>query len=177
MRQLSFDFTKNYKKEFGGSLLLGKRKSKRPLSTKHPLHLVLKSSYKGVFNPSNKSLRELIQKQSKRFGIKIYDYAVNWSHIHLIIRIKDRTDYLKFIRAITSIIALRAKEFDSKFDQVFTLRPFTRILSWGRDFRNALSYQVLNQLEAVGLARRTKKKKKHIKSKRSFTSRILDQGL
>ena len=60
MKQLFFDFIQGYKKEFGGSLPVGKRKSKRPLSTKHPIHLILKSSQKGLFNPMNISLDQLI---------------------------------------------------------------------------------------------------------------------
>ena len=158
MRQLAFSFTQDYKKHFGGSLLVGKRKSKRPLSTKHPMHLVLRSSFKGIFNPSNRSLHELIHQQAKKFGIQIYDLALNWSHIHLLIRIQNRSDYLRFIRALTSIIAARAKEFDPKFKQIFTIRPFTRILNWGRDFKNALNYQILNQLESVGLIKRNKER-------------------
>ena len=64
MRQASFSFIKDYRKEFGGSLLEGKRKTKRPLSTKHPLHLILKSSYSGVFAPGNISLEKLIRSQA-----------------------------------------------------------------------------------------------------------------
>lgn len=71
MKQTSFGFLRNYKKEFGGSLLAGKRKTKRPLSTKHPLHLVLKSSHKGLFNPGNLNLESLIRTQAKKFGIRI----------------------------------------------------------------------------------------------------------
>ena len=162
MRQAAFSFLKDYKKEFGGSLLQGKRKSKRPLSTKHPLHLVLKSCLKGVFNPGNKSLKELIRSQCHQFGIKIYDLALNWSHIHLVIKIQDRKDYLKLIRSLTSILAgrIRRAKKDLINEDIFTLRPFTRILTWGRDFKNALEYQVLNQLEAWGLIKREKKFKK-----------------
>lgn len=160
MKQLSLGFMQNYKKEFGGSLLIGKRKSKRPLSTKHPIHLVLKSSFKGVFNPSNKSLYELIKKQARKYGVRIYDLAINWSHIHCVIRIKGREDYLKFIRSLTSVISQRAKRHDSTLTQLFTLRPYTRIISWGRDFKRVLNYQVLNQLESFGLIKRNKVCKK-----------------
>ncbi len=165
MRQTSFDFIKNYKKEFGGALLSGKRKTQRPLSTKHPIHLILKSSFKCLFNPSNKSLHALIRNQGRKFGVKIYDFALNWSHIHLLIKIENRSDYVKFIRSLTSILALKAKIFDEKFNNIFSLRPFTRILSWGKDFKNVLSYQILNQLEAVGQIKRSKKTKSKDKPK------------
>ncbi len=156
MRQTSFQFLKNYKREFGGSLLDGKRKSKRPLSTKHPLHLILKSSHNGLFNPGNQSLEKLIRSQAKKFGIKIYDLALNWSHIHFLIKLQDRRDYVKFVRSLTSILAIKIRKMKPHLKAIFDLRPYTRIISWGRDFKEVLNYQVLNQLEALGLIDRKK---------------------
>lgn len=149
-RQLSFFKNKN---SFGGSLLIGHRKIQRPLSTKSAIHLILKSQHKGIFNPSNQSLLRLIRSQAEKFNIRLYEVAVNWSHIHMVIKIKSREDYLKFIRALTSLIAMRAQ----KAQKVFTLRPFTRLVAWGKDFENIIQYQILNQLEANGLISRSKK--------------------
>jgi REP element-mobilizing transposase RayT len=163
MRQTSFGFLKDYKKEFGGSLLEGKRKTKRPLSTKHPIHLILKSSHKSLFNPGNQSLNNLIRSQAKKFNIKIYDLAVNWSHIHLLIKLQDREDYLKFIRSLTSILVQKIREKKPDLEQIFTLRPYTRILSWGKDFKTVLQYQILNQMESFGLIKREKKHNKQPK--------------
>ena len=160
MRQTSFSFLKDYKKEFGGSLLLGKRKMRRPLSTKKPLHLILKSSHTGVFNPGNRSLEKLIRSQAEKFQIQIYDLALNWSHVHILIRIRDRADYVKFIRALTSIISFKLRKFKPALKEIFTLRPFTRVIEWGRDFKRVLSYQILNQLESLGFIKRDKKSNK-----------------
>ena len=148
MKQTSFSFFQNYKKEFGGSLLLGKRKEKRPLSTKNPIHLVLKSDEKASFHPCNQEMKNLIQDTASEFGIKIYDLALNWNHIHCLMKIPSRDSYVKFIRALTSRMKVK-----------FILRPFTRILSWGRDFKNALNYLLKNKMEAFGLKREPKKKK------------------
>lgn len=125
----------------------------------------LKSKFHFLFhktenNPSNKSLHEVIRRQAILFGVRVYDSALNWLHIHLLIRVKNRRDYVKFIRSLTAIIALKAKAYSSKFERIFNLRPFTRILSWGKDFKNALDYHVLNQLESLGHVVRTKKKYK-----------------
>ena len=98
MRQTSFSFLKNYKRSFGGSLLAGKRKTKRPLSTKHPIHLIIKSCHQCLFNPGNPSLEKLIHETAVKFNIKIYDLALNWSHIHFLIRISDQRNYNAFIR-------------------------------------------------------------------------------
>ncbi len=43
MQQLNFFRPTSFKKEHGGSISTGKRKNRRPLSTKAPIHLVLKS--------------------------------------------------------------------------------------------------------------------------------------
>ncbi len=59
------------KKENGGSLLLGKRKGPRALSTKHAIHLVLKSDLKGVFGPGNRGLEQLIRNTAERFHIRV----------------------------------------------------------------------------------------------------------
>ena len=165
MRQASFSFIKDYRKEFGGTLLEGKRKTKRPLSTKHPMHLILKSSCSGVFAPGNISLEKLIRSQAKKFGLKIYDLALNWSHIHFILKIESRKDYNKFIRSLTAILAKRIRKLKPHLDVIFDLRPFTRIMSWGRDFKRGLDYLILNQMEAFGLVIRPKKKPKKRKSR------------
>ena len=159
MRQTSFSFLRDYKKEFGGSLLLNKRKTKRPLSTKHPLHLILKSCHKGLFSPSNLSLQKLIKDQAQKFHIKIYDMAVNWSHIHLLIKLKNQNDYTKFIRSLTSIIAAKIRKAKPHLTEIFTLRPYTRMITWGKQFKTALQYQIINQMESFGLIKRVKKTK------------------
>lgn len=164
---------------FGGSLQIGRRKIARPLSTKSAIHLVLKADSKSIFNPGNRSLEKLIQQQAKKFQIKVYQMAINWSHIHAVIKIKSRSDYVKFIRALTSLLAMKAYKYwrrqnDSTLipEKVFTLRPFTRLIKWGRDFKRVMEYQILNQLEACGLISRKKcsvhtKSKVHVASTRS----------
>lgn len=149
-------FLKNYRKEFGGSLNSGRRKERRPLSTKHPLHLVLRSELAGVFNPGNRSIEKLIQTTAKKFGVKVYDLALNWNHIHCVIRIKNRESYNSFIRALTGTIARKNQIRRRQSERIFSLRPFTRILEWGRDFQTVLQYQIINQMEAFGLHNRKK---------------------
>ncbi len=113
------------------------------------------------------SLEKLIRDQAKKFNIKIYDMAVNWSHIHLVIQLKDKNDYTKFIRSLTSIITSKIRKVLPHLEEVFTLRPYTRIISWGRQFKNALRYQVINQMESFGLIKRDKNLIKHEKKKKS----------
>ena len=176
MKQASFGFLKDYKKEFGGSLLEGKRKTKRLISTKHPLHLILKSTHKNIFNPGNLSLEKLVRAQADKFGIQVYDLALNWSHIHCLLRIRKRADYIKFIRSLTAVLAMKIRQSRPDFKVIFDLRPFTRILSWGRDFKRGLEYQILNQMEAMGLIirpQKNQKKREKIRAKRKRPNRSL----
>ncbi len=89
---------------------------------------------------------------SKKWNITVYDNAVNFNHVHFIIRIKSESDYRSWIRELTSeIVRLISVKTGAKLTQFFSLRPWTRILHWGRDFKNALEYLNLNKMEVVGL--------------------------
>jgi len=165
MRQLGFSFQNDYKKEFGGSLLQGKRKSARPLSTKKPIHLILKYTRKRIFSPTDRKLKNLIRHQANKYGIKIYEIALNWTHVHLLIKLPSRDAYVAFIRTATSLVVsfvsksnamnLKTKGLDLK--SIFDLRPYTKILSWGKQFQRVVEYIELNTLEALGLIEREKR--------------------
>ena len=104
MRQFKFEFMNDYRTSFGGSLLQGKRKVARTLSTKNPIHLILKSSGNKFFNPGNISLEALIHKFAAKNKIRIQRTSLNWSHIHMIIFIPSRAAYNAFIRSVTAAI-------------------------------------------------------------------------
>ena len=158
MKQLKLKYKNNFKKQFGGELLRGRRKTQRPLSIKKPIHLVLRSDTVNLFKPTNTSLEKLTYRIAGQFRIRIYDLSLNWNHIHAIIMIKDRNDYVRFIRALTSLISTKIKSKMNDLKSVFSLRPFTRILEWGKDFKHTQSYIYQNQLEAFGYIKREKLK-------------------
>lgn len=152
VRQTGFSFIKDYKKEFGGSRLEGRRKSRRPLSTRHPIHVVLKSTKHKVLHPSNGQLKQLLHRECERFQIRVYDFAINWSHIHILIKIPHREAYVSFVRSFCAqVIRLLSMGGANKLIGLFDLRPYTKIITWGRQFKNAYDYQKLNQLESYGL--------------------------
>jgi REP element-mobilizing transposase RayT len=173
MRQTSFSFIRNYKKEFGGSLLKGVRKTKRPLSTKHPIHLILKSCEPNLFNPGNRALEKTIRATARRFNVKLFDLTFNWSHIHSVIQIKDAEDYRAFIRAVTSLISALVKKNKPNLKTIFTLRPFTRVISWGRELKSVMNYQILNKMEAMGFGRQDKSNKRTRKEVSRNKKRVL----
>jgi REP element-mobilizing transposase RayT len=146
-KQLSFAQLHAPSKSFGGELLQGKRKSMRPLSSKHPHHLILKSTEalkNGGFFLHRKELEKEIARAAEKWGIKIHQQAICGNHLHFILRFCDRSAYRAFIRHLTGVIARKLK---IKWDH----RPFTRIVNWGKDFQKACRYVHQNFKESVGL--------------------------
>lgn len=153
-------------KHFGGEHLGNSNpKSKRPLSTKKAMHLVMRSSLaKGAqsLRRKDKQVFKIIYKQARQLGVKIYKYANGGNHLHMIILPLSRTAFNKFVRAVSGLIArliLSAERGSPAADnQFWDKRPFTRILEWGSDFNKACDYLLKNTLEAYGFVTYTPRK-------------------
>ncbi|OFZ13601.1 MAG: hypothetical protein A2Z20_09705 [Bdellovibrionales bacterium RBG_16_40_8] len=143
--------------QFGGSLLLKKRKSRRPLSVKLPLHLVLCADVSkiGSFLRHNITIEKTLQKYAKQFGVRIYHKATVQNHLHLVLKFNHRLNYQCFIRAVTGVLA-------KKLNIRWSVRPFSRIVQWGKDFKSIVKYVVMNELEAKGAINYQPRKKKYI---------------
>jgi REP element-mobilizing transposase RayT len=144
MRQTHFSFADKPapKLTHGGSNLPKKRKGARPLCEKSPLHLVMKCNQQ-IFEQRDVIIDTLVPCAHK-FGIPIYSFAIGHDHIHFITKVPSREAYVKFIRALTGMLAklLGAKLFASM--------AYTRIATWGRDYFNLLRYMQQNWDEACG---------------------------
>lgn len=153
MKQLNFISEKLVKREHGGSLSIGKRKSQRPLSVKRPIHLVLKSS---LAVGSRSLLRhrplveKIINKSKKRFNIRVYEFAIVSNHIHLLIKGYSRKDLQNFFRTVAGHIAqeiLRRCPLNcseaveaggaprTKENKFWQSRIYSRIVTWGREWQ------------------------------------------
>jgi len=150
-------------KEFGGSLLKKSHaKNPRPISTKHSMHLTLRSSKaRGeksfLANRKRSTLIESkVRSHAKKFGVQIYRYANVGNHIHLLVRATYRKGFISFLRAISGVIArivLGAERGRAKLKeaaQFWDQRPWTRILAWMKDFENVKKYVQQNFNEAMG---------------------------
>ena len=158
-RQLLFPgFEKLKVKDFGGSLIKGNAREPRPISVQRPIHLVMRSSlatgelsFLRARRP--RLIHELVHRLGRAHGVKIYRFANSGNHLHFIIRPVSRKAFLRFIRAITGLIAritLGVERGRAKNLKFWDARPFTRILEWGKDYRTSANYVLQNQLEALG---------------------------
>jgi REP element-mobilizing transposase RayT len=168
-------------KKFGGSYLKKcNPKKARPLSVKRPMHLVIRSSKAtGARSLLNKSRQvfDIVYRQGQLHGVKIYRYANAGNHLHLVILPRSANAFKKFIRAITGIIArlilgverglaksskiVPAQNDKANKINFWDQRPFTRIVEWGRDFKNICKYLMQNTLEAIGFIEFQTRKSKY----------------
>ena len=151
--------------QYGGTLRTkAKNRGARPLSLQDSMHLVLRSSQAknemSFRNPKNfKRLGRLIQGFSPRKGVRIISLANVGNHLHLHIKITNRTLYKAWIRGISSAIAMlvagRKKLAELKMQKktFWDYRPFSRVIRSFKAFLNLKDYIEINQLEGVGIAR------------------------
>lgn len=163
MKQISF-LSKN-SLSYGGTLLKTRagRARGRPIDTKNSMHLVLRSS-KAVKEFSfkqprhAKAIQHIVDKFSRKFGIKVLSLANVGNHLHFHVQISNRRTYKPFIRAMTAAIAMkisgasrwRKSAFEGKF---WDYRPFTRVVVGFAAFLKLRDYVQVNQLEGLGVKR------------------------
>lgn len=158
--------------EFGGNLLLGKRHEQRILSPKCPMHLIMKGdiSIGGSLRKYKHQIETEIKRLAKKFDIQTYGHSVQINHIHFNLKISSRENYKKFIKALTGRIAQLTKI-------KFLWRPYTKLITWGRQFKNLAAYIIQNEEEVVG--RRPYKPRKRIhksmKVKPKFIEKLTDR--
>ncbi len=165
--------------EHGGSLSLRRRKRRRPLNIKKPVHLVLRSDLA-------KGKRSLVRNQvmvirtltrfSAKFYVKVYERAICGNHLHVLVKASNRRQLQNFFRVFAGQVAqqiLQKFPLGEKEEKAFrggahpknhktfwSQLAYTRLVSWGRDFGNVSRYIVQNLLETAGLIpyRRTKRR-------------------
>jgi REP element-mobilizing transposase RayT len=172
-KQLQLIPQKTNQRFFGGALLKGRRKSMRPLARNEAIHFVLRSPYaKGATSfRSRKNLPEIekiLAACARKYQVRIYRKAIQSNHIHLILKIHNRWLYRCFISVISGKIAslvMNQLSFQNflkslepgegcrereKGQAFWEFRPFSRILTWGKDYQNCCRYLLRNILEAFG---------------------------
>jgi REP element-mobilizing transposase RayT len=171
--QLSFnlDGLQKPKDIFGGSLLKNSHaKTKRPLHSKLPIHLVLRSTISAMRLPKTyKRVNETVSRVCRKHGVRIYNYSNVGNHLHLLIKLPNVWQWAAFIRELTGRISQVAQGLagsDSGVGNFWKQRPFTRIVrGWQRAFRIVKEYINLNQLEAEGyISRRETKTLKDLRA-------------
>lgn len=147
---------------FGGKgSARGNPRSARPVATRSPMHLVLKSDLargRHSFLARARTVDRISQRIGARCGVRIHDLAIAGNHLHFIIQPSSRKNYRQFIRGVSGVLArlmLRDGRLASlcAHRRFWEARPFTRIVRWGRDFNTVVNYLMKNRLDLIGMSR------------------------
>lgn len=159
------------KGEHGGSLSFGKRKTFRPIDPKQPLHVVLRSSKaKGalsLLHPRHcNAVESFVRKTAKRWGVRLYRFANVGNHLHLLVQVPTREAWKRFSKELSGGIAqivtgaqkgvALARSNDENTPEsakrgFWDHLVYTRIVSFGRDFKGMCRYIIKNLFESVGV--------------------------
>jgi REP element-mobilizing transposase RayT len=144
--------------EHGGDVRAGRRRVARPIDTKKPLHVVLRSSRArrawSMLHPDFAApIRRKAGSLARRYGVRVYRYANVGNHIHLLASVRSRPALQSFLRVFAGLTARlvtgarRGRPVGRFWDRL----AYTRIVSWGREFRAVGAYVKQNEAEALGL--------------------------
>ncbi|MDZ4660092.1 MAG: transposase [Pseudomonadota bacterium] len=156
-KQLEFFKCEKRRLLHGGEIGVGKRKGRRPLDVRKPLHVVLRSEKaKGRLSLRNHqtAINKILKRFAEKSRVSIYQKAIVGNHIHLLIRAKTRKEIQNFFRTIAALIARHVTNArkGKPFGRFWSYLIFSRLLSsWGKEFEKVRAYIVKNTLEATGM--------------------------
>jgi len=153
MKQMQSDFFEKVKLSsarrviHGGREAVGKRKSRRPISIKKPMYIVMKSSRaEGNLRMNSKKneerVKELLKKQAKKFGVRILQLANLGDQLHLLLKSSSKNGFQNFLRSITALIArfITGAKKGKVFGRFWDFLAFSQILQSRREFRKVADY-------------------------------------
>lgn len=193
MNQLTF-IKSRIRKAHGGDPSIGKRRTRRPFTTKVPLHVTLRSEFayrdRSLMKHQN-MINKLIHRAARKFRISIYEKAICGNHLHLLVRGKTRFEMQNFFRVVAGHTAqnilkefpIHSKEKPKRGGALVKVKKntcthpknqrrfwaaliYTRMLSgWGKEFRIVKNYILQNTLEALGIIPYQERKSRYLSAK------------
>ena len=156
----------------GGSLRR-KRKGRgfRPLSSRNPIHLVLKVNRTELRHRSLRSLNGfklihlILKKYAHHFHVRVEQVSIQHDHIHFLIRTTHRFSSQNFFRVLSGQIAQCFQKYGLTVSKQITNvtdtlksqkkfwvhRPFTRVVIGFKAYKIVSNYIQLNEKEVTGV--------------------------
>lgn len=152
------------------------RRAARPFSKSEALHITMRSRVavgdRLLLSKRNRDwLKTYLPNVARRFTVRVYSYSNNGNHLHLVLKTTDRENLSNFFRVLSGVIARRVlrTEKGRKLGVTFwDSRPFSRIISWGREFWNVMRYMERSKLEASGTLSYRKRSERDDRATRSY---------
>jgi REP element-mobilizing transposase RayT len=157
--------------EHGGDVGKGKRKRARPLDTKRPLHVVLRSSratrdWSMLRSSVAGRIKNDARRLARRYGLTLYRYANVGNHIHMLTRARSRAGLQCFLRVFAGVTAKRVTgpRRGRAVGKFWDRLAYSRIVSWGREYRSVAANVRQNEDEARGIRRATRARREHARA-------------
>lgn len=148
---------KTKKNAHGGSLAYGRRKEKRPLSFKRPVHLVLRASKaRGAWNllRHERKVDALLRIQARRHHVRVQNYVNVGNHLHIKLRVYSRESFGAFLKSFAALLARkvtgarRGRALVGSTKKFWDGLAFTRILYHSIEEKLLARYFTANNIEA-----------------------------
>lgn len=131
-------------------------KFQRPFSPDQALHVTLRSELAraemSLLSPhTSEWLTAFVPQLSKKLCVRIYCWSINGNHLHFVINANSREVFQRFLRTLASRIScfvLGVRRGQGKSIRFWEGRPYSRVLSWGREFSNVMRYVERNIKES-----------------------------
>ncbi len=147
--------------EHGGDVRLRRRKLTRPIDTRRPLHVVLRSTRaRGAWSLRARTndgvIRATLRRYARRYAVRIYEFANAGNHLHLLVRPTCRIGLQNFLRVFAGVSArlVTGARKGRPVGRFWDFLAYSRIVQWGRDFFGVRTYVKENELEPRGSIRR-----------------------
>jgi hypothetical protein len=152
------NFWKAPARSHGGASAAGKRKTARPIATKKPMLLTLKSSRargSWSFHRFEREIDGRMNTLARKFRVRIYRSVNVGNHLHLVVRAASRREFQNFLRVLTQAIAflVTGARKGNAVGKFWDALACSRIVEWGKDWENVKRYLEKNRIEAAGVPR------------------------
>lgn len=159
-RQMTLGHAFRKRAEHGGSKGAGKRKTARPITTKRPMHIVMRASKargpRSMLSPATaKAIRFRLDRDAAENGVKIRGFVNVGNHLHLIVQPQTKRGFQRFLRTFSGVVARlctgarRGQAFGRGEGRAFwDGLAYSRVIEWGRAYENMKRYLRANEVEA-----------------------------
>ena len=158
-KQPELDFGRAHapRREHGGDVDAKLRKLARPLDAGLALHVVLHSSrargeWSFLHRRNRSRVEKLLYSEAPKNGVRLDRIANVGNHLHLLLRYMQRADLQRFFRVAAGLIAraVTGARKGRKIGKFWDSTLYSRLVTWGREWKAVCAYFVKNNLEAIG---------------------------
>ncbi len=102
---------------------------------------------------NRKEIERRLYSYGNRFAIRIFRFANSGNHLHILLKSADKTNLQNFLRTFAGVIprVVAGAKKGNPYGRFWDSLAYSKLLSFGRQFKNTSNYIAKNTLEAFGI--------------------------